>query len=352
LKVETVQTSFVGGEFATDLLGRTDIAQYSNACETLENILIRPYGSALSCPGTEFISDSKYEIVPGGLDADTVLLLHLNEDGFLTDSAGKNTVSTFSTGLVRVDSSVGVFSESGRFEPTSSATSYNYLVITPSNSNIYISSYAGSFTFDFRMRFSSFPSAGTNKLYYILRKHGSISSGIPNDVHFFYFYKEAVDEYYFVLRTGSSAGNLTDISFESFPLALNTWYHIAFVKSGSTLTLFQDGILNSSLTIPVNVSPMGLDTDFWIGRGVNDTEADEFNGWMDEIRWTNKAVWTSNFTPPSYEYAVTPSGSTEGLRVYGKSKVNPFIFSRTDSYIIETGETYFRFYTNGAQVQA
>jgi hypothetical protein len=59
LKIETVQTSFVGGEFAPALQGRTDIAQYGNACATIENIIIRPFGSAISCPGTEYISACK-----------------------------------------------------------------------------------------------------------------------------------------------------------------------------------------------------------------------------------------------------------------------------------------------------
>lgn len=59
MKVETIQTSFVGGEFAPALFGRTDIAQYANAAATMENFLIRPYGSVISAPGTEFISECK-----------------------------------------------------------------------------------------------------------------------------------------------------------------------------------------------------------------------------------------------------------------------------------------------------
>jgi len=59
VKVDTIQTSFVGGEIAPALFGRTDIAQYANACATVENFLIRPYGSLISTPGTEFISECK-----------------------------------------------------------------------------------------------------------------------------------------------------------------------------------------------------------------------------------------------------------------------------------------------------
>ena len=59
MKVDTIQTSFVTGEIAPALFGRTDIAQYESACEEVENFLIRPYGPLLSTPGTEFIAECK-----------------------------------------------------------------------------------------------------------------------------------------------------------------------------------------------------------------------------------------------------------------------------------------------------
>lgn len=58
-KVDTIQTSFTGGEFAPALFGRTDVAQYANACAIIENYLIRPYGPLISTPGTEFINACK-----------------------------------------------------------------------------------------------------------------------------------------------------------------------------------------------------------------------------------------------------------------------------------------------------
>lgn len=54
-KVDLIQTSFAGGEFGPSLLGRTDIAQYSNACAIVENFLPRSYGPAISMPGTTYI---------------------------------------------------------------------------------------------------------------------------------------------------------------------------------------------------------------------------------------------------------------------------------------------------------
>jgi hypothetical protein len=58
-KIDVIKTSFAGGEFGSSLFGRTDIAQYANACEIVENFLVRPYGSAISRPGSRFVNEVK-----------------------------------------------------------------------------------------------------------------------------------------------------------------------------------------------------------------------------------------------------------------------------------------------------
>ncbi|MFA5340456.1 MAG: hypothetical protein WC332_01645 [Clostridia bacterium] len=58
-KIDCIKTSFVGGEFGASLFGRTDVAQYANACEIVENFLIRPYGSVISRPGTRYVAEVK-----------------------------------------------------------------------------------------------------------------------------------------------------------------------------------------------------------------------------------------------------------------------------------------------------
>ena len=58
-KVDLIKTSFVGGEFGPPLFGRTDIAQYAYACETVENFLVRPYGPVISTPGTRYVAEVK-----------------------------------------------------------------------------------------------------------------------------------------------------------------------------------------------------------------------------------------------------------------------------------------------------
>lgn len=59
MNIDTIQTSFTGGELGPSLYGRTDIAQYQNACAIVQNFLIRPFGSLISTPGTQFVNQCK-----------------------------------------------------------------------------------------------------------------------------------------------------------------------------------------------------------------------------------------------------------------------------------------------------
>lgn len=61
-KSYTIKTSFTAGELGPSLFGRTDIDQYTNACAIVQNWIVRPSGSIISTPGTEFIN----QCVTGG----------------------------------------------------------------------------------------------------------------------------------------------------------------------------------------------------------------------------------------------------------------------------------------------
>jgi len=83
--------------------------------------------------------------------------------------------------------------------------------------------------------------------------------------------------------------------------SLNTWYHIAGVRSGINCYLFVDGVqlgLTGSDSTNINDT-----TELRIGANQLGTEA--FNGWIDEIRITKGvARWTANFITPTKAYGV------------------------------------------------
>jgi len=58
-RLDPIITSFVGGEFGASLHGRSDIAQYYAAAETVENFFIKPSGPAISSPGTQYVATVK-----------------------------------------------------------------------------------------------------------------------------------------------------------------------------------------------------------------------------------------------------------------------------------------------------
>lgn len=76
------------------------------------------------------------------------------------------------------------------------------------------------------------------------------------------------------------------------------WHHVALVRYGNTLTIYQDGV--SLASVSVAGATLNNSTDRpTVGRfGVSDMFY--LNGWIDEFRFSKGiARWTSNFTPPT-----------------------------------------------------
>lgn len=84
-------------------------------------------------------------------------------------------------------------------------------------------------------------------------------------------------------------------------LAANTAYHVAAVRSGNTLMVFLNGALDGSTTMSgtMNTSTVAARIgSFWTGA----SELSISNAYFDEMRISNTARWTSNFTPPAIAY--------------------------------------------------
>lgn len=79
----------------------------------------------------------------------------------------------------------------------------------------------------------------------------------------------------------------------------NTWYHVALVRSGTTITVYIDG--TSIGTIP-DFDANNDANSFVVGAGGPSGE-EPLNGWIDEVRVSKGiARWTSNFTLPTTPY--------------------------------------------------
>ena len=84
-------------------------------------------------------------------------------------------------------------------------------------------------------------------------------------------------------------------SLSTITINTNDWYHIAGVLSGTTLTLYINGINVGSTTVTGSINnstaPLGIGA---YGNGTN-----KFAGYISNVRITNTAVYTANFTPPT-----------------------------------------------------
>ena len=80
---------------------------------------------------------------------------------------------------------------------------------------------------------------------------------------------------------------------------INTWYHVAAVRNGSTLTMYINGISDASATVSGSVDVST--TSVGIGTGQDSTTSNpKWFGYLSEVRVVKgTAVYTANFTPPT-----------------------------------------------------
>ena len=143
-------------------------------------------------------------------------------------------------------------------------------------------------------------------------------------------------------------------------ITLNTWHHIAWVKSGSSLKIYVDGV-NQTLTDSGSFSGTQSNNVSYIGTTVSN---EYFEGYISNARVIGgTALYTSNFTPPTKPLtAVTntklltcqgnaiadASSSAHSISVTGNAAArlgfpkSAFEFDGTDDYVAITNTANLR----------
>jgi hypothetical protein len=91
-----------------------------------------------------------------------------------------------------------------------------------------------------------------------------------------------------------------------FVITANTWHHIAFTYDGVNHLgrLFIDGKLNNTATIYPNYSG-----NKWrvldIGSPVHSGFSESYNGYIQDLRITNKCLYTEDFIPRTTTFGLT-----------------------------------------------
>jgi hypothetical protein len=109
-----------------------------------------------------------------------------------------------------------------------------------------------------------------------------------------------------------AGGTITD----GGTLANSTWYHVALVRNGSTLTQYVNGVANGT---PATISGTTNATAVYIGRNQTAGGAN-FNGSMYNLKISNTAIYTGNFTPSTLP--LTSNSSTHLLMFNGANSSN------------------------------
>lgn len=235
--------------------------------DLLADCVVRAYRRDTGAPLVAGLSGDGSEETVGDTDYDSVLLL-MHCDGadgsttFTDESPTPKTVTAYGGALIETDQS--------KFGGASAYFDGNndYLLVTGITGGL------GNADFTIEMWCNTTTTAaGYANLYYLGSGVGSLSRYSNTIV----WYQDGA------LRCASS------------PIATNTWYHIAVVRSSGVVTLYLNGVSQGTYSTTVNFT----NTTHTIGS-VQAGTSEFFSGYLDDIRVTKGvARYTSGFTPPT-----------------------------------------------------
>jgi Tol biopolymer transport system component len=117
---------------------------------------------------------------------------------------------------------------------------------------------------------------------------------------------------FYTLKNGAEGDWVTS----NTALTVGVWHHVAAVFDGSQLRLYVNGILDASKAS--TFAPTSGTNNLMIGQsGIHSTY--RFNGSIDEVRVTARAVYTQNFIPQS---SLMPGPDTRGLWKFDDQNTN------------------------------
>ncbi len=225
-----------------------------------------------------------------GIDDNTILLLSFDKKtGFITDRTGKHTITTGSAGPTYYDS-IYKFGDGCAFVNNSNNA---YITVPYTSSEFDISESA--FTIDFWIN----PIA-------INRYHSVFSQGINiNDRNYLII---GTTNYITMLNNNNGGTAFNTVS--SIPIPnwnTNNWYHIAVVKkpfdNPNEVMFFANGEMIGLATSSADWRNIAADVKIFItstgGGATTNTYA-----YIDEIRYSNIARWTSSFYPLNRQYQI------------------------------------------------
>ena len=97
------------------------------------------------------------------------------------------------------------------------------------------------------------------------------------------------------------ANDFTFYNYEDAEASNNQWYHYAWVRNGTAFTLYKDGTAQSATTTSsASITPT---VNGWSFGNHRSESSRYFNGYLDRIRISDTARYTSNFTPSTTAFS-------------------------------------------------
>lgn len=254
--------------------------------------------SSSATNNTLFVTASNILEKVEGADPNTLLLLHMSGTSgstgpFIDSSFDYNTISSFYAVSVPA---VQITSDQSKFGGTSAIfNGSNYLQIVDVNEIANFDLGTSDFTIEAFVRLNVMPSSDSWPAGYantmMLFTKGSTS---------------AADGYGFVIGQTQLIFEVADtvIINGTHGMSINTWYHIAVCRNGTSVKLFVDGSEIASQTVSPISNLIG-GASVWIGTETN--QGAYFNGYLDELRVSNVARYTSSFSVPTQQFS--PDGT-------------------------------------------
>lgn len=162
---------------------------------------------------------------------------------------------------------------------------------------------------------------------------------------------EAANRYIWQLNGAAINSNLygnTSVAYTG-SLSINTWYHIAVVRSGSTVTLYVNGTANATTDTQAGTIGNGV-----LRIGADGSGATRFAGNISNFRVAASAVYTGNFTAPNSP--LSPTGSvffaSLGVTAFVDYSTNAISITNTGTVIIANSSPFSTTWTDSVSAIA
>ena len=195
------------------------------------------------------------------------------------------------------------------------------------------------FTLEFWINFTQPPTTDTGSRGTVVMNHGD--GGINNAGWIVY----GGNASHFAFLASGVGSDFWDVNLRIlFGIDTDRWYHIAVVRDGSTFTSYVDGAQTNQITS--NATIKNQNYPVVIGWSPQNTRT-KFNGYLQGVRLTKKAIYTNNFTPPGMFFGAYVSKSVDNAVSWQpilSAESSDIVLSDTSKYMFASapGQVLYR----------